>query len=290
MSGWPIGYVANAGFETMAPVDVVATLSELGYTAVDWTVEHFDPMAQPPEDLVELAKLSESAGLATPQLMVHQDFVRVDAAQYEQAVVKTERAAEACAAAGIPTIGVLTGPNCWEEGHARIGQDLSEERAWELALDALARVLECAERVGITVSLEPCWGTLVRDRYRTEYALSRLHSRALGLTFDPSHFVMSGDDVPGLIQAWGERISHVHLKDAFGAEGEEGVDFTFLVPGSGAVGWASMFNALRTVGYQGSMSVEFEAFALLEGPLHNDPVAAARLTRELVAGLLAEGV
>jgi hypothetical protein len=36
------------------------------------------------------------------------------------------------------------------------------------------------------------------------------------------------------------------------------------------------------------MSAEFEAFALLEGPFHNDAVAAARLTRRLVAGLLAE--
>jgi sugar phosphate isomerase/epimerase len=289
MSGWPIGYVANAGFETMPPADVVSTLSELGYSAVDWTLDHFDPMAQPPEDLVELAKLADSAGLGTPQLMVHQDFVRVDPALYEQTVTKTERAAEACAAAGIPTIGVLTGPNCWEEGHARVGQDLSEERAWELALGALARVLACAERVGVTVSLEPCWGTLARDRYRTEYALSRLDSPALGLTLDPSHFVMSGDDVPELIHAWGDRIRHVHLKDAFGSEGEEGIDFTFLVPGAGSVRWAPMFDALRNVGYEGSMSVEFEAFALLEGPLHNDPAAAAQLTRQLVTGLLAEG-
>jgi sugar phosphate isomerase/epimerase len=176
----------------------------------------------------------------------------------------------------------------WEPGHARIGVDVTEPAAWELALAGLARILRRAEEVGIGVSLEPCWGTLIRDRYRTEYALARLDSPALGLTLDPSHFVMSGDDLAGLAEAWGERILHVHLKDAFGRAGIEGEDFVFLAPGAGVVPWPELLDSLAAAGYTGAMSVEFEAFGLLAGPLRNDPVAAAELCRGLVAGLMAQ--
>jgi sugar phosphate isomerase/epimerase len=288
MSGWAVGYVANAGFESEAPHAVASALAELGYDAIDWTLDHFDPLTQNADVLTGLVDVSAAAGLMTPQLMVHEDFVRTDTTAYEQAISRTERALEASAAAGIPTIGVVTGPNLWADGHAHVGTDVTEPEAWRLALCALERVLRRAETVGTRVSLEPCWGTLARDRYRAEYALSRLDCPALGVTLDPSHFVMSGDDLVGLVQAWGENILHVHLKDAFGREGVEGEDFVFLVPGSGVVPWKALFNQLEQAGYRGAMSVEFEAFNLLEGPLHGNPVAAARLSRELVTGLMAE--
>jgi sugar phosphate isomerase/epimerase len=288
MSGWAIGYVANAGFESKAPAEVVSTLAKLGYDAVDWTLEHFDPLTEGPDVLSELVSLSGQAGLSTPQLMVHQDFVRVDEQLYERAVRRTELAIEACGVAGIPTIGVVTGPNLWEPGHAQIGTDISEARAWDLSLAAMSRVLRSAESAGVKVSLEPCWGTLASDRYRAEYAISRLDCAALALTLDPSHFVMTADDLVALTQAWGEKIAHVHLKDAFGRPGLEGEDFTFLVPGAGQVPWPALLDTLSRVGYRGAMSVEFEAFSLLDGPLRGDPVAAARLARQLVGGLLAE--
>jgi sugar phosphate isomerase/epimerase len=286
MRSWPVGYVANAGFEAKAPEDVVSALADLGYDAVDWTLDHFDPLTQGSDVLAALVELSAAAGLSTPQLMVHQDFVRTDARAYEDAVRCTERAVEACAEAGIESIGVLTGPNLWERGHARIGVDLTESEAWSLALDALTRVLRRAETAGTRVSLEPCWGTLARDRYRAEYALARLDSPALGLTLDPSHFVLSGDDLVGLTEAWGEKIVHVHLKDAFGRPGIEGEDFVFLAPGDGSVPWTALLEALERVGYGGVMSVEFEAYSLLRGPLRGDPVAAARHARQLVGGLM----
>lgn len=290
MSARAIGYV-TADVGALGAEQLVELLGAAGYDAVEWTMEQVEPLEGPAE-LVRICRLARDAGLATPQLMVHQDYVTPDPAAWEERVRRSEAAVEAAAAAEIPSIGVLTGPNRWVDGHAQVGPAgsgaaLSEGAAWTLALRALERVLRRAEAAGVRVALEPCWGTLARDRFRTEHLLSRLASPALALTLDPSHFVLTGDDVPALARDWADLIAHVHLKDAFGREGLDGEEFTFLLPGEGKVDWPRLLGALDANGYAGAMCVEFESFALLEGPLGGSVARGAALARELVAGLLA---
>ncbi|HXB65007.1 MAG TPA: sugar phosphate isomerase/epimerase family protein [Solirubrobacteraceae bacterium] len=296
----PIGYVASAMGER-SPAAIVELLAGAGYEAVDWTMEQFDPLHDQPERLRELVEQARGAGLVVAQLMVHQDHVTLDEQLWEQRVRRAERAVQACAQAQIPSIGALTGPNPWEPGAVRVGVEVSEARAWELALRALERVLRCAEAEGVRMALEPCWGTLAHGRYRAEYVLAALDCAALAINFDPSHHVLCGDDIPGAVRAWSGRIAHVHLKDALGVSGPgarpracavrpgevgvEGEDFAFLLPGEGAVPWPELLDALDEVGYAGAMSVENEAYRLLEGPLRGDVARSAALARELAAGL-----
>jgi sugar phosphate isomerase/epimerase len=301
----PIGYVAaDMGGRSVA--EILALLAGAGYAAVDWTMEQFDPLYESPQRLQEIVEQAQAAGLQVPQLMVHQDHVTLDENLWEQRVRRAESAVLACAHADVDSIGVLSGPNLWEPGAARIGVDLSEAHAWELALRALERVLDRAEEEHVRVALEPCWGTLAHGRYRAEHLLAALDCAALAVNFDPSHHVLCGDDIPGAVRAWGGRIAHVHLKDAFGASGPaarvragarvrggvpddvsvEGEDFTFLLPGEGVVPWPELFDALDAIGYTGAMSVENESRRLLEGPLRGDLARGAALARELVAGLL----
>jgi sugar phosphate isomerase/epimerase len=302
-----IGYVAaDMGGRSVA--EIVALVAGAGYAAVDFTMEQFDPLCEPPQRLQEITAQAHAAGLQVPQLMVHQDHVTLDENLWEQRVRRAECAVLACAQTDIDSIGVLSGPNRWEPGAARVGVDLSEAHAWELSLRALERVLECAEEESVRVALEPCWGTLAHGRYRAEHLLAALDCAALAVNFDPSHHVLCGDDIPGAVRAWGGRIAHVHLKDAFGVcgpaacvhagartrggvlandVGVEGEDFTFLLPGEGAVPWPELFDALDAIGYTGAMSVENESHRLLHGPLRGDLARGAALARELVAGLLA---
>jgi sugar phosphate isomerase/epimerase len=265
--------------------DVIELLAQAGYGAVDWTLEQYDPLAEPPQRLAEIVTRSHAAGLQTPQLLLQQDHVTLDGERWERRVRRSEHAVRACGHAGIRSIGVLTGPNPWARSAARIGRDLSEAAGWELALRALERVLECAEAEGVLVALEPCRGTLAHDRYRAEYALARLDCAALAVNLDPSHLVLSGDDIPGAVHAWGGRIAHVHLKDVFGVAGREGEDFTFLLPGEGLVPWPELLEALDALGYAGAMCVQDEAHRLRAGPHQGDPARSVALARELVRGL-----
>jgi sugar phosphate isomerase/epimerase len=280
-----IGYVASDVGERSVE-QVIELVQHAGYGAVDWTMEQFDPLLESPRRLEEIVRRSHQEGLQTPQLMVHQDHVTAEESLWEERVRRAELAVEAAAQAGIATIGVLTGPNLWEASPVRVGADMAEGEAWGLALRALERVLVRAERTGVKVALEPCWGTLARDRYRAEYALARLDCAALAVNFDPSHFVLSGDDIPAAVHAWGAQIAHVHLKDAFGVAGRPGEDFTFLLPGEGTVPWEDLLDALDVVGYDGAMCVENEAFSLLRGPLRGDLARSAALAHELIDGLV----
>lgn len=281
-----IGYVA-ADVGDRDPEQVIELIAGAGYSAVDWTMEQFDPLESPASELVAVAEAARGAGLATPQLMVHQDYVTADTALWEERVSRTEYAIDAAAEAGIASVGVVTGPNRWVDGHSEIGRELDEAQAWRLATTALERALTRADSAGVTVSLEPCWGTAVDDAERTDRMLAALEHPRLGLTLDPSHFVLSRDDIAALPARWAQRIAHVHLKDAFGVPGEPGEDFCFLLPGEGRVPWDGFLDGLAQIGYDGPMCVEFEAFTLLDGPLRGDLPRAAALARELAGGLLA---
>jgi sugar phosphate isomerase/epimerase len=281
----PIGYVA-ADIGGMSPQALVGTLAQLGYDAVDWTMEQYDPLADPPGELERLVAVAHGAGLGVPQLMVHQDYVSPDPAVWEERVRLTERAIDAAAVAGIPSVGVVTGPNRWTDCWAVPGEAIDVDDAWALAVAALERILAHASGTGVLVALEPCWGTLAWNRSSTQQLLADVGREDLHISIDPSHFAVSGDDVSALARDWADRLVHVHLKDAFGRPGAEGEDFCFLLPGEGATAWLPFFDALDAVGYGGAMSVEFESFRLREQALGGSVEEGARLALGLVNGLL----
>jgi sugar phosphate isomerase/epimerase len=51
------------------------------------------------------------------------------------------------------------------------------------------------------------------------------------------------------------------------------------------VPWADFFAAIDDIGYQGYLSVEFESWDYYRQVLGSDPVAAARLSREILGRL-----
>lgn len=258
--GRPLGFIAGLGYERMAAASVVESLLEAGYDGVEWTMAHENELLPP------------SLALACQQDLVGGG---------DEALSTTLRAIDSAAAAGIPVVNVLTGPNLWEQG----AQARDDEEAWQVALQSLSAACEHAAALGVTLGFEPCWGTLAHDADTTRRVLDEV---PVSVTFDPSHFVIEGEDVPALVREWGERIVHVHLKDAFGRPGIEGEDFIFCLLGEGKVPWRRFFDALDEVGFEGACSVEFEAYAYYEQVLGADPGAAARLAARQVSALCGE--
>lgn len=256
--GRPVAFIAALGYEGWKADAVAESITGAGYDAVEWTMAHADDLRSP------------AAALACQQ-----DLVTGGA----DALSTTLDAIEKVADAEIATLNVLTGPNLWEDG-ARVRDD---EEAWGLALASLERVCARAAELDVTIGFEPCWGTLAHDAATAQRVLDAV---PVSVTFDPSHFVMTGDDIPGLVRRWGDRIAHVHLKDAFGRQGRDGEDFIFCLLGEGRVPWPEFFDALDEVGYAGPLSVEFEAYRYYAQVLGSDPEAAARLARAQVDALL----
>lgn len=255
-----IAFIANLGFVDKTAAGVVDDLRDAGYDSVEWSMAHVDSLLQP-----------------ACALACQQDLARGGSAALET----TLRALEAASEAGIGMVNVLTGPNLWEEGP---DPDYGDS-AWSAALGSLERICERGSELGVVIGFEPCWGTLAHDAATAQRVLE---SVPVSVTFDPSHFVMTGDDIPGLVREWGERIVHVHLKDAFGRPGMEGEDFIFCLLGEGKVPWPEFLGELDEIDYTGALSVEFEAYGYYESILDSDPLAAAVLAREQVAALIGE--
>jgi sugar phosphate isomerase/epimerase len=93
-----------------------------------------------------------------------------------------------------------------------------------------------------------------------------------GFNYDPSHLGYQGVDYVKFIRTFGERIFHVHVKDAWWGHGDGTVGvfgghtnfadprryWDFRSPGRGDVRFEDIIVALNDVGYRGPLSVEWE--------------------------------
>lgn len=98
-----------------------------------------------------------------------------------------------------------------------------------------------------------------------EQMFERVDSPALGIEFDPSHFVWQGLDWAALIPKWADRIHHAHAKDTeiFEDRLAQGGFFSggwwrYRLPGYGRVDWHRFTSLLKENGYDGGLCVEHE--------------------------------
>jgi sugar phosphate isomerase/epimerase len=97
----------------------------------------------------------------------------------------------------------------------------------------------------------------------------------IGTAVDTGWYATRGADVVGAIQALGDHIIHVHLKDVL--PGEEQVNVGY---GQGCVPLQASVQALKRIGYMGDFSVEDEG-------LNHDPTTELKSALSLLRGWLA---
>ena len=285
------GFLAGLDFATMPAARVADELATLGYVAVSWPLARFDPSTTSAGDRRQLVSDTRAAGLAVSEWVVQLDFVHPDAAVRSG---RLDRAAAALRAVAdldltdqpVPApVNLFSGPAPWDPAAPRLGRDLTEGQAWDMVRCAFDVLVPLAEATGIDLAVEGVFGHLVHDYYTTLELLRHYDSPRLGINFDPSHGILVGNDIPWVVHQWGSRIRHIHLKDAVGRPGMFGETFIFPLLGEGQVPWAGFFSALDDIGYRGHLSVEFESWDYYRQVLDSDPVAAARLSMELLARL-----
>ncbi|MRT24972.1 myo-inosose-2 dehydratase [Enterobacteriaceae bacterium RIT697] len=100
----------------------------------------------------------------------------------------------------------------------------------------------------------------------------------VGLVFDTGHAFAAGVNIPALLQNWGHRIVHLHLKDvrsdvltevrkkdlSFNAAVRAGL---FTIPGEGSIDFAPLIAFIAEGHYQGWLIVEAEQDPQLAPPL-----------------------
>ena len=176
---------------------------------------------------------------------------------------------------GLDTVAGFTGSSIWHMLYSfpPVSEEMIEEgyrhfaRMWNPILDVF-------EECGVRFALEAIGGR-----------------KGFGFNFDPSHLHWQGVDPVKFIEAYPDRIYHVHMKDAIvtldgrsgilGSHlnfGEAGRGWDFRSLGRGEVDFEEIIRALNRIGYKGPLSVEWEDAGM-------DREHGAREACEFVRGL-----
>ncbi len=133
-------------------------------------------------------------------------------------------------------------------------------------------IFDAFQAEGVKFALEVHPTEIAYDIVTFERALKAVNGHpAFGINFDPSHLIHQFIDPVELIDAFPDRIFHVHVKDSrVNLTGRNSIlsshlDFgdkrrgwDFVSPGHGDVKWDPIIRALNRVGYHGPLSIEWE--------------------------------
>jgi sugar phosphate isomerase/epimerase len=135
-------------------------------------------------------------------------------------------------------------------------------------------ILDAFDKVNVNFALEVHPTEIAFDIASAQRALEAVgkgHKR-FGFNYDPSHLGYQGVDYVKFIRTFGDRIYHVHMKDAWWGHGDGTVgvfgghtDFgdarrfwDFRSLGHGDINFEDIIVALNDIGYRGPLSVEWE--------------------------------
>lgn len=181
--------------------------------------------------------------------------------------------ARAAARLGVKVVNGFTGSAIWHMLYffPPTSQEQVEAGFRDFA-DRWNPILDAFDAAGVRFALEVHPTEIAYDVHSTRRALEAVKGRsAFGFNFDPSHLIWQGIDPVRFINAFPDRIYHVHVKDAARTlDGESGIlashlsfgdhrrGWDFRSPGRGEVNFEEIIRALHRIGYEGPLSVEWE--------------------------------
>jgi len=126
-------------------------------------------------------------------------------------------------------------------------------------------LVEYAASKGVKVALENWFATNLQGFDTFDAMFEAVPHPSFGLNYDPSHLIWQGVDYIEGVSRYRSRIFYVHAKDCEIREGRRRLIgwlgrgwWRYTIPGTGAVDWGAFLGQLRTIGYDGPVSIEHE--------------------------------
>ena len=174
---------------------------------------------------------------------------------------------------GVKTVIGFTGSKIWKyvAMFPPVPQSVIDEGYQDFA-DRWNPILDVFDECGVRFAHEVHPSEIAYDYWTTQRALEAIgHREAFGLNWDPSHFMWQEIDPVSFITDFADRIYHVDCKDIrvrvtgrntrLGSHlpwGDPRRGWDFVSVGRGDVPWDAAFRALRSIGYDGPISIEWE--------------------------------
>lgn len=193
---------------------------------------------------------------------------------------------------GVDTVVGFTGSKIWKyvAMFPPVPESVIEEGYQDFA-DRWNPILDVFDECGVRFAHEVHPSEIAYDYWTTQRTLEAIgHRPAFGLNWDPSHFMWQEIDPVSFITDFADRIYHVDCKDIrvrvtgrntrLGSHlpwGDPRRGWDFVSFGRGDVPWDAAFRALRSIGYEGPISIEWEDAGM--DRLHGAPEALDVLRR-----------
>lgn len=138
---------------------------------------------------------------------------------------------------------------------------IESEAVWENYRYFIEQVLPVAEESGVRMGLHPDdpplpslkgYGRIFYNAEGIRRALALSDSPSHALTFCQANYLAMGEDVPGLVREWRDRIGFVHFRDVDGTAGR----FAETFHDDGPHDMAAMIRLYREIGFDGPVRTD----------------------------------
>jgi sugar phosphate isomerase/epimerase len=163
-------------------------------------------------------------------------------------------------------------------GRLSLNPIVDETADLDLVAEQLHRAADAVRAAGIELWVEALHSMrFCHDARRATELVRRLDPQRVGIVYDVSHVVSARDNVRDYLDALGDRVVHVHLRDAVPGN-------IHLSIGNGDVDFADLLQGLAQKGFTGHYALELETHDVAES---DRPEATAR-ARDTITSLLSE--
>jgi sugar phosphate isomerase/epimerase len=253
-------------------------------------VTHVDVTDFTPARADEVRGLCDRHGVSLSGLGYYPNPLDPDPAVSEPAIAHLRKLIDAAPRLGLGTVNTFVGRD-WRR---------TVDDNWPRFLEVWRPLVALAEERGVRIGIENCPMLFTADEWPGgknlfttpavwRRAFADLGSPALGLNYDPSHFVLQGMDPLRPLAEFRDRLVHLHMKDVrLDPERIAEVGrFDFpnrwhqpRIPGFGELDCGRFIAEVRRVGYDGPVCIEVEDETFgrsLEGR-----IAALRVARNVL--------
>lgn len=238
--------VQTAVLPELSVREVVQKLGAHGYDGVEWRIH--DDYHIAPRDLVsrapELRRLADDHGLAVTCLTGYAPLRDLD---------QHKRFAEACAILGCPR---------YRPGAVIYDGTRNYRELFADAVDALGAVIEVASVHHVKPVIETHFQTIAPSAALAYRLVEQFDPSTVGVNYDPANLVIEGREQWRMgLEMLGPYLDYVHAKNAAWVREAGRWRWVFASMREGQVDWREIMQALRHVGYDGT--VAFENFHLV---------------------------
>lgn len=191
----------------------------------------------------------------------------------QRAADEMKNTAKAAKRFGVNVVNGFTGSSVWGKLYFFPPTSQADiNLGYQDFADRWLPIMDVFKAEGIKFGLEVHPTEIAYDIYTSQRTLEALdHHPNFGFNFDPSHLIHQFVDPVAFLDAFSDRIFHVHIKDSrINLSGQNSIlsshlDFgdprrgwDFVSPGHGDVKWDPIIRALNRIQYQGPLSIEWE--------------------------------